>query len=371
MDPIPVLLMLPPAGGTRAEAWVARARRAAALDLLARLHELREAGPVWVLAAEADDRREMENHGARALASEPGDFHFGRALASILEREGWPGVAYFGGASAPLADGGFLREAFRHAAPGRPVVNNIHSTDWAVVRDSRALIDLADRFPTDNPLGWVLAHEARLEVYELPASAASRADIDTPTDAALLRGHPAAGPELRTFLEEVPQGVVSTIARLRGVISTAARTLAVIGRVSSDAWQALESRRRIWVRVFSEERGMLASGRLARGEVRSLIGGMVDRVGPEAFMREVAGMADGVVWDTRVWMAQRGPWPSASDRFAADLGLSQEVADPALRTLTEAVAGAPIPVLTGGHGVVAGGLLAMLESIEAGSGGAG
>ena len=64
-------------------------------------------------------------------------------------------------------------------------------------------------------------------------------------------------------------------------------------------------------------------------------------------------------------MAQRGPWPTASDRFAADLGLAQAVHDPALRALTEAIAAAPLPVLTGGHGVVAGGLLALLESIDA------
>jgi hypothetical protein len=106
---------------------------------------------------------------------------------------------------------------------------------------------------------------------------------------------------------------------------------------------------------------------MERGEVRSLIGGLMDRIGPAAFLRDLASMADGVIWDTRVWMAQRGPWPPASDRFSADLGWLGEIGDPALRALSEAVEAAPLPVVTGGHGVVAGGLLALLEVIESGS----
>jgi hypothetical protein len=357
--------MLPPAGRTRAEAWVAQARRAASLDLLARLQRVPEAGAISVLAGAPEDQRELQKGGARLLNVSAEEFHFGRVLAEILRQEGWPALAYFGGASAPLAGEAFLRQAFQRAGPGRAVVNNYHSSDWAIVGDAQALIHMAERLPSDNPIGWVLDHEAGLAVEALPSSAASRADIDTPADAALLSDHPNAGPEVRAFLETLPERLAQTLVRLRQVIETPARTLAVIGRVSSEAWQALEAHRRIWVRVFSEERGMLASGRSARGEVRSFIGSAVDRMGAAAFLSEMAGMADGLVWDTRVWMAQRGPWPPASDRFAADLGWTADVNDPSLRALTEAAVSAPLPVLTGGHGVVAGGLLAMLETLDA------
>jgi len=77
----------------------------------------------------------------------------------------------------------------------------------------------------------------------------------------------------------------------------------------------------------------------------------------------LAGMSDAALWDTRVWLATRGPWPSAADRFAADLGWAEDVGDPALRALTEAILQAPIPILTGGHGVVAGSALALLEAL--------
>jgi len=367
MDPLPILLMLPPAGETRAEAWVAQARTAAALDLLARIQQTPGAGPVSAIAANPDDRRELAARGVRVIPSEAGAFHFGRVIASIVRKEGWRRLGYFGGASAPLATETLLQEAFENAGPGRAVVNNYHSTDWAIVGDASALVSVAERLPSDNPLGWVLQHEAGLDVQGLPPRASTRADIDTPTDAAMLRGHPDAGPAMRAFLEILPLELASKLDRLRKVIETPANTLAVIGRLSSGVWRALESRRQIWVRVFAEERGMLASGRMERGEVRSLIGGLVDRIGPAAFLRELASMADGVIWDTRVWMAQRGPWPPACDRFSADLGWLGEIGDPALRALSEAVEAALLPIVTGGHGVVAGGLLALLEAIESGS----
>jgi hypothetical protein len=53
-----------------------------------------------------------------------------------------------------------------------------------------------------------------------------------------------------------------------------------------------------------------------------------------------------------------------------DLGWAEEIADPALRALTEAVIASPVPVLTGGQGVVSGCLRAFLatESGESGQG---
>src|SRR3972149_4457830 len=95
---------------------------------------------------------------------------------------------------------------------------------------------------------------------------------------------------------------------------------------------------------------MLASGRLTRGVVRSLLGEALDSWGPSEFVSHLAGMSDAALWDTRVWLATRGPWPSAADRFAADLGWAEDVGDPALRALTEAILQAPIPILTGGAG---------------------
>ncbi len=70
-----------------------------------------------------------------------------------------------------------------------------------------------------------------------------------------------------------------------------------------------------------------------------------------------------LLWDNRVWMAHRGLWPSAADRFASDLGWAEQVNHPDLAALTRALHGARIPILTGGHSLVSGSLLALLESL--------
>jgi len=369
---IPAVLFLPPAGESAAEKWMSRARLAACRDTIASLVSTRLASPILVLAADAADRAALHAAGVETLDPPASDeqFHFGSSLASVAASLGEGALAYFGGASAPLVSSQRLSEVLAQA--GRPVqvptawVNNTLSTDWAVLTSSEGLKRVAARLTTDNPLGWVLEREAGYRVMALPASAETQADIDTPADVLLLARHPQVGAALKAFLAEGAEpGLLAKVDGLRRVMSTPASTLAIIGRSSSAIWREIERRKQIWVRLFVEERGMLASGRAERGEVRSLIGEMLDDWGPDRFVGRLAGMADGLLWDNRVWMAHRGLWPSTADRFASDLGWAGDVGDPALAALTLALQGAPIPVLTGGHSLVSGSLLALLESLPA------
>lgn len=347
---------------------MAEGRRAAASDLLGRLQQIPAAGPIWFHAAEDLDREMMASRGCLAFEDGLGlrPFHFGRALESFAELHTRGSLAYFGGASAPLASIATLTQAFDlilRAGTPTAAVNNYYSTDWLVMSGTERISPLAERLVTDNPLGWILDHDAGCTVTALPASAGTQADIDTPSDLLMIRGHADVGPAMRDFLSRAPAEGLECSRRLTTLLQTPASTLAVIGRTSSNIWREIERRTQIWIRLFAEERGMLASGRADRGEVQSLIGQMVDDLGPAEFVRRLSGMADGAVWDTRVWMAQRRIWPPASDRFAADLGWSDQVQDPALLELTRAVQGASIPIMTGGHSVVAGGLLALLETL--------
>jgi hypothetical protein len=223
------------------------------------------------------------------------------------------------------------------------------------------LAKLTERLPADNPLGWVLEREAGFDVHALDACAATRFDLDTPADFVLLLDHPQIGNRMRDFLSNVPGILKQRVDALRQVLTSEGNTLIVIGRSSSDVWAQLERRAQIWVRMFVEERGMTASGRLARGEVRSLLAELLEEVGPEVFVEELSSLGDAVLWDTRVWMAHRGGFPSSADRFAADLGWEDEIDDARLRRLTRVVNQAAIPILTGGHGVVSGGVYALLE----------
>jgi hypothetical protein len=148
----------------------------------------------------------------------------------------------------------------------------------------------------------------------------------------------------------------------RQALMTPAKQVIIAGRVSQSTWAYLESKTLCWMRVFSEERGMRASGRLAGGLVRSLLADYLELVGLERFFAEMGELADAVFLDSRVILAahKRGAWPSPADRFNSDLRRPAEIADPFLHDFTSAALAAPIPIVLGGHSLVSGGLLALL-----------
>ena len=293
-------------------------------------------------------------------------FHFGRRLARLIERYGAQRVLYSGGASAPLLS--FERWAemlIRLGEAERLVVtNNIHSCDWLGFTSAAEMLPLIAQEASDNALAWIMAHEKGLPVESLPASAATRFDLDTPLDLLIAQRHPDIGSHLRRFLDglgwESPQleGVLAEMEREGG-------NLAVVGRVSAVAWAELERATHCWVRVFAEERGMRASGRQERGEARSLLADYLELVGVESFFAELAELTNGVLFDNRVILAARGLWPSALDRFNSDLYRWDKIKEPFLRRFTQAAAEARVPVVLGGHSIVAGGLMALVESFEA------
>jgi hypothetical protein len=80
----------------------------------------------------------------------------------------------------------------------------------------------------------------------------------------------------------------------------------------------------------------------------------------------LAELVDGVLLDNRVILAARHLWPSTPDRFNSDLYRGDRVGEPFLRRFTRAAAEARVPVMMGGHAVVSGGLMALVEAFEAG-----
>lgn len=359
--------MLPPEVTSPAEVWVAEGKRAACQDLISRLVGLPEQyAPIFVLSGWEQDRKVLEQTGVEFLPPVKGEFHFGNVLADIVMHKDLSEVAYFGGASAPLMTREHLLNLslqFRRHENAFGVVNNYHSTDWGLFSQAERIKTVRSRLPTDNPLGWVLHHEAEFDIQACPVEAFSRADIDTPADLLMLPGHPGLGPNLRAFLAQAPQEQLRRVDAIRKILVTPASTLALIGRASPHVQLVLQQQTQIWVRAFIEERGMIASHRLANGEARSLIGSMIETWGPRGFVQKLVELCQGALWDTRVWMAHVGGWPPAAERFAADLGWTDQIEDSNLRQLSEAIQEAPISILAGGYGVVSGGLYALLESM--------
>jgi hypothetical protein len=126
-------------------------------------------------------------------------------------------------------------------------------------------------------------------------------------------------------------------------------------------WAELHTSSR--TRALIEERGLRTAaagalvGRPNRRPARSILGELLDRDGPSSLARHVAALADGALIDSRVLLAHRlgadeRCWPPAEDRYASDLLLAERVHDPWLAELTASAAGAAVPILLGGHGLV-------------------
>lgn len=297
-------------------------------------------------------------------------FHFGQRLAGVIEHYQLTHLLYMGAGSAPLlgsADLARIAETLL-AADKLLITNNLYSSDWVAFTPATIISAHVSRVSRDNALAWVLDREGNLPVDAWPPTAASRLDIDTPTDLMILAQHPACGPYLAARLAELELDT-SRLDQAKAVMSTEAKQVIVAGRVASSTWAALERGTLCWVRLFAEERGMVASGRQASGQVHSLLGAYLEQVGMERFFRTLEEWADALFWDNRVVLAHYGLWPSAEDRYASDLGWVDQIEEPFLQALTERARAASIPIILGGHSLVSGGLMALVEAVNLHPGG--
>ena len=107
---------------------------------------------------------------------------------------------------------------------------------------------------------------------------------------------------------------------------------------------------------------MEADGRAESGAARSLLGFVLDEVGPGRLFDMLRELGDAALIDTRVLAAHAGAFASRPDRFHSDLFAVDEIDNPYLRELTQAALEAPIPVLLGGHSLMSGALMLLNET---------
>ncbi len=367
---IGAIVFVGPAGKGAHTQLVHRAVQTAALDLIDTLHTL----GVYPLIVAGPDLHWLPADSVVIRDTNSEAFHFGRRLAELIERYEVSPVMYFGAGSAPLFDSemiglmqGMLYQSEFVRGGSIPshiaLTNNLHSSDWVALTHATDALDIIRRSERDNGLAWMLQEEWQYDVRVLAGvRPASSMDIDTPTDLAIVRQHPSCSSRLRALLRDPLLDRVP-VEPVIDVVSRDGSRLALIGRVSPLAWQAISKATQCWIRVFSEERGMVASERIVRGEVKSLVGRLLDILGPEAFFAELATLADAAIIDSRVFMAAAGHYPDDGERFASDLYEIDAIEDDWLRRFTVAARDAPIPVLLGGHSVVAGGLYALTDVI--------
>ena len=341
-------------------------RQACARDTLLRVRQSGQFDPVIVAGDAPEWFATLSELDVRIdLDRSDESFHFGRRLAALIERYQFDRVLYMGAAAAPLLTIDHLSAIAAAIRSQERVVisNNIYSSDWAAISPASIVGSWIDRLEVDNGLGWVLSHDAGLKAVAWPASPATRLDIDVPVDAQIAALHPSCGLNLRNAVSAVGWRD-DRLQAVRKVLRVPATRMILAGRVPSWAWAQMEKSTQCWVRVYSEERGMRAAGRQQAGLVKSILNDHLVSAGQPKFFEHLYGLADAMVWDDRVLWAARGLWPSEIDRYASDLGLVDQISDPFIRDFTQSIIEAPIPIITGGHTLVSGGLWTILESLD-------
>ncbi|MGI5838059.1 MAG: hypothetical protein ACOX8W_00125 [bacterium] len=345
--------------------WFSEIRKAITLDSLEKLLRSRAWDSIILVTNYDDLGAAAARLGVKVHKSGAGGaFHFGRELLRTVEANRPEKVLYFSGASVPLLGAEkFAALAATLAANDRLVfANNVQSADLVAFTPAAALRQIA--LPEiDNSLGWLLKEEAGLPAEFAAPSAEYSFDVDTPGDLIFLSLHPAAGSRFRTAFDA--SGLAA--GRLREAASRVdepGAELFLAGRVGPAIVAHFNQNFPCRLRVFSEERGMKALGRQARGEVRSLLGDYLREVSPSAFFRRMAGYCSAAFIDTRVVFAAIAGNVSEWDRFNSDLGRYWLIKNDFVRTFTEAAVRAPLPVILGGHTAVAGGLWVLADVLR-------
>jgi hypothetical protein len=350
-------------GGPRADGpsrGLARVRAANVLDLVERFSAMAPSGQVAVYTSYPELAHGAAALGAAVVRTPAGGFHFGRTLQDAVRRFRPAALLALGGGACPLFspdDFAFTYRTLR--ADERVVVANAPgSADMVACNHPLGLL-WSELPPIDNSLPRAL-RALGYHRFLIPNAGRLHFDLDTPTDAVLLRALGPEGPRLAAALAELPWRLPALEAAMGRLAAAPRPHVGLVGRVPSDLLTHLDMTARWRTHVLSEERGMKAQGVAGREA-----GGLVAALGPERLLEAAAGVCDVLFFDTRplaqAWGAE------AADRFYSDLGMVDRVGHPRLRALTRAAAGSPIPVVLGGHCLVSGGVWLLSLRGRAGS----
>jgi hypothetical protein len=300
---------------------------------------------------------------ARTVHGPPDSQPFGARLRSLAARLApGDGLVVLGSGAVPLAtrrDVGRFVAAAAAGHGGPALANNRFSADIVAIPSAAAALAGLPDLASDNVLPRWLEETAGLAVEDRAGEWRLAMDVDVALDLVVLGGR---------WTRWLPPGSTARVEdRIEGVRATAADAgaeLTVAGRTSPVTISWLRGAVNARVRALIEERG-LRTAPAGQRPPASVLGRLLDQVGPAELGPELARLGEAAVVDTRVLLAHRlGPdpsrWPSDADRYASDLLLHERVADPWLRDLTRSAAEAPIPVLLGAHSLVGPGLRLLL-----------
>ncbi len=365
-EAINVVIFEGTAAASPVEEMLVRVRRALLHDNLEKLSRIALVDRVFLITNDPALAGMARETGAEFLLNRqhPRSFHFGEELKKLVQDHKLKKVFYLSGAGCPLITAAELEEICGKLA-GRSsflYANNIQSADMVAftVPEGFGGLELPSM---DNSLAMTLRDRGGLELELMPQTLGLLFDLDTPADVLVLGAGPFAGPRARAAIDLLSLDY-SRLERVKEVLGDSYQDVVLIGRVGAPVMERLNALLKLRLRVFSEERGMKALGRLERGEVVSLLGLLIEQAGLKQFFDYLAGVARCAIIDSRVLFAHHKYDFSDEERFLSDLGLWEKLEHPWLREFTRLAAQCPIPVLLGGHSLVSGSLWALTCELD-------
>lgn len=326
---------------------VGRAREAATRLLARKLVGL--GFPVYILTP---DPEPWDDLGVEVRETPARGFRLGPALAGLVRELAPARLLYFSAGSGFLLEEEDILSLAELAFP-RPfaVFNNFYSTDFALLAPPDPAV--LQGLPGDNALGWA-CWRAGYRCFELPRSAKTQLDIDTPGELQILALWEDLPGEMGKALYGLPRARAEA---LLGTLVSPGRRLFLAGRVSGHLLRYLERGSACRTQALIEGRGMKAEGL----PVRSLLRELLESRGPRGLVAAMAAAGDVVVWDVRTLFGAVGIWPEPAERFSFDLLEVDRLHTPLLVELAAAVREAPVTFLLGGHSLVSGAMYLAVE----------
>jgi len=359
-----VILEGAPSAMSPVEQMVQKVRRSVVLDNINKFSELPQISEM-ILATNDNELAESSSPKCKIhfYNSDQG-FHFGSHFTDIVNSHRIRKVFYLGGGAGLLLTRPEVEKMCADVAGQEEIflANNFFSSDFVAFTPAK-VVNTIKMPQLDNLLAYLLREEGGLRNVPIEPTCGTNFDIDTPADILMLSLLPTLRGHTSKTIESLSLPV-ETLSRLRAVLRDRNKELMLFGRVNPAVVSYFEKQIQCRIRVFSEERGMKARGRVEREEVGSLFTSYLEEIGISQFFRMLSRFCDAALIDSRVIFAHMKKKVTRSDRFLSDIGEYNAIKDEFVREFTRGACEASIPIVLGGHSLVSGGLWVLGEMMR-------
>lgn len=344
--------------------WVHKTKEAMVIDVLEKIRHIDIIDRIIISSNDRVFLETLTSLDSRIVADVfpfTDNFHFGKWLKKCIEKYEPDNLFYWGAGASPFITSELLESMCLSVAEGDNILytNNFFSADWVAFTPASAALEI-EAPPLDNNLAYFLWQQRGLRSVYIEPSVEIVGDVDTPVDLMVLSLHPKTSPNTADYIRTLNLNT-SRMERFIKLLPHRSEIF-LAGRVGSSLFKYLDTRCPCKFRILSEERGMRSSGRMKNGDVKSFLAQMIQHNGLDSVLSFFEANCKGMVIDSRVLFAHICGKVNMNDRFYSDLGVPEKIGDPFVAEFTERVKNSPIPILTGGHSLILGGMWALVSA---------